>query len=174
MQDGLVRDIIEKPRRQQIPSYQDTSRALTAPSLYALSQRILDYVPQVTLSSRKEREFPDALRLMIADGGKVGGQIVEERMTLTRREDLLAINRHFLQATPGRALIEADIPASVSIVPPVLIEAGAQVGPKCTIGPEVYLEAGSRVHEEAVVRRAVVLRGASVGANQFIDESVID
>jgi NDP-sugar pyrophosphorylase family protein len=173
MRKGLVEDIIEKPLPQQIPSYERDSKALTAPSLYVLSHRILDYLPRVTVSSRGEREFPDALRLLIAHGGKVGGQIVEERMTLTRREDLLAINRHFLRTHPNRAAIEADIPADVSVVPPALIEAGAQVGPKCKIGPEVYLENGSTVYREAIVRRAVVLRGASVGAKQVIDESVI-
>jgi len=173
MRKGLVQDIIEKPRHQQIPSHGRGSRALTAPSLYVLSKRILDCLPKVRLSSRREREFPDALRLLIADGGTVGGQIVETRMTLTRREDLLAINRHFLKTTLDRAAIEADIPADVSVVPPVLIEGGAQVGPKCKIGPEVYLETDSRIHREAVIRRAVVLRGASVEANQFIEESVI-
>lgn len=173
MRNGLVQDIIEKPHRQQIPSYNRDSKALIAPSLYVLSRHILDYLPKVTLSSRREREFPDALRLLIADRGKVGGQIVEERMTLTRREDLLAINRHFLQSTPNRAAIEADIPADVSVAPPVLIEAGAQVGARCKIGPEVYLETGSRVDREAIVHRAVVLRGASVEAEKLIDESVI-
>jgi len=173
MRNGLVREIIEKPRPQQIPSYEKDSKALTAPSLYALSHTVLDYLPEVTLSSRGEREFPDALCLLIADGGKVGGVVLEERMTLTRPEDLLAINRHFLQTAPDRALVEANIPTDVRLVPPVLIEAGAQVGPKCEIGPEVYLEAGSSVQREAVVRRAVVLRGGSVGASQSIDGSVI-
>jgi bifunctional UDP-N-acetylglucosamine pyrophosphorylase/glucosamine-1-phosphate N-acetyltransferase len=173
IRDGLVQDIIEKPSPEQIPAYHGAKKALTAPSLYVLSHCILDYLPRVKASSRREHEFPDALRLLIADGGKVGGQVVEERMTLTRREDLLTINRHFLQSTPGLAVIDADTPPSVKVVPPVLVEASAKIGPGCEIGPEVYLEAGATVREEAVVRRAVVLRGASVAVNQFVDESVI-
>lgn len=170
---GLVQQIIEKPSPGQIPSRRGASKVLTAPSLYVLSRCILDYLPKVSVSSRREREFPDALRLLIADGGKVGGQIVEERMTLTRREDLLTINRHFLQSTPDLAVIDADIPSSVNVVPPVLIERSAKIGSRCEIGPEVYLEDSATVCKDAVVRRAVVLRGASVAANQCVDKSVI-
>jgi NDP-sugar pyrophosphorylase family protein len=173
MRDELVQDIIEKPLPEQIPSHEKDSEALTAPSLYSLSHRILDYLPKVKLSSRGEREFPSACRLLIADGGKVGTQVVEERMTLTHPNDLLAINRHFLQTTLGRAVIRADIPADVSVVAPALIEAGAQVGHGCEIGPEAYLETGSRVHEGTIIRRTIVLRDASVGPHQLIDESVI-
>jgi NDP-sugar pyrophosphorylase family protein len=173
MQDGLVTDIIEKPHPEQIPSGDGDSGALTAPSLYALTDRILDYLPEVRLSPREEREFPDALRLVIADGGKVGGRVVSSRMTVTQPEDLPAVNRHFLRGDRCSAVVEADIPSNVTIVPPVRIEAGARVGPGCEIGPEAYLETGCTVREGATIRRAVVLRGASVEANQLIDESVI-
>lgn len=173
VEDGLVRDIIEKPRVEEIPSYKGCPQALSAPSLYALTPLILDYVPEVPLSPRRERKFADALRLLIADGGKVGGQLVRDRVTLTHPEDLLAINRHFLRDDPDCATIEAEIPPDATIVPPVRIEAGVQVGPMCRIGPEAYLERGCSVQQEAVIRRAVVLRGALVEAQRLVDKSVI-
>ncbi|MFO7743200.1 MAG: NDP-sugar synthase [Anaerolineae bacterium] len=173
VEDGLVTDIAEKPAANQIPSYGGHLRALSAPSLYALTPLILDYVPRVPLSRRNEREFPHALRLLIADGGRVGGQLVKDRMTLTHPRDLLDINRHFLRAAPEAAVIRPQIPPDATVVPPVRIEAGAQVGARCRIGPEVYLETGCSVQRGAVVRRAVVLRGASVKAQQVVDGSVI-
>jgi NDP-sugar pyrophosphorylase family protein len=173
MQDELVTNIIEKPHPEQIPSGDGDSGALSAPSLYALTDRILDYLPQVGLSPRQEREFPDALRLLIADGGEVGGRVVSSRTTVTQPEDLLVINRHFLRGDRCSAVVETDIPSNVIIVPPVRIEAGARVGPGCEIGPEAYLETGCTVREGTTIRRAVILRGASVEANQLIDESVI-
>jgi NDP-sugar pyrophosphorylase family protein len=173
MQGGLVQDIIEKPDPEQIPSAGSNSQVLSAPSLYVLSHRILDYLPEVRLSSRNEREFPDALRLLIANGGRVGGRVVSERMTLTHPEDLLTINRRFLRSDTGCAVVETDVPPDVTIIPPVRIEAGARVGPGCEIGPEAYLETGCSVREGATIRRAVVLRSASVGAHQLIDDSVI-
>lgn len=173
MQDGLVTDIIEKPHAEKIPSHTWHRGALGAPSLYAVSPETLDYLPNVWPSPRGEREFPEALRLLIADGGKVSGQLVAERMTLTYPKDLLAINGHFLGADPACAVIEADIPPDVTIIPPVRVEAGVRVGAGCRIGPEVYLEAECSIHRGAVIRRAVVLDGASVKANRIVDMSVV-
>jgi bifunctional UDP-N-acetylglucosamine pyrophosphorylase/glucosamine-1-phosphate N-acetyltransferase len=173
MQDDLVVDIIEKPHSEEIPSCSRGPKVLSAPSLYALSPQVLDYLDEVRLSPRNEREFPDALRLLIGDGGKVGGTLVKERMTLTHPMDLLAINRHFLRVDPERATVEAEMPSDVTIVPPVRIETGARVGSGCQIGPEVYLESGCTVHRGARIRRAVVLCGTKVEANQIVDESVI-
>jgi len=173
MSDGLVTDIIEKPKLTDVPSHGPRPEVLTAPSLYALSLRVLEYLPRVTSSSRQEREFPDALRLLIADGGRVGGELVENRMVLTHPTDLLVINRRFLRRAPSRVTVHGEIPPDVTIVPPVHIEAGAWIGGGCQIGPEVFLEKGCRVHKEAVVRRAVVLRNASVEANRLVEDTLI-
>jgi NDP-sugar pyrophosphorylase family protein len=173
LKDGFVTDIIEKPRLEEMPPYGEHRGALSAPSLYALSPRVLDHLPGVGASSRGEREFPDALRLLIEDGGKVGGQLVEDRMTLTHRDDLLAINRHFLWSDPASAIIETDLPRDVTVALPVRIEAGAKVAPGCHIGPEVYLETGCSIGARAVVRRAVVLHGASVKADRIVEDSSI-
>jgi glucose-1-phosphate thymidylyltransferase len=171
--DGFVTDIIEKPRPEEIPSSGEHQEALGAPSLYTVSSGILDYLPRVAPSCRGEREFPDALRLLIEEGGLVGGQLVEDRMTLTHRDDLLAINRRVLRSDPACALIETDIPRNVTVTPPVRIEAGVSVGPGCHIGPEVYLETGCTIRAGAVLRRAVVLRGASVEADRIVEDLVI-
>jgi NDP-sugar pyrophosphorylase family protein len=94
-------------------------------------------------------------------------------MTLTHRDDLLAINRRVLRSDPACALIETDIPRNVTVTPPVRIEAGVSVGPGCHIGPEVYLETGCTIRAGAVLRRAVVLRGASVEADRIVEDLVI-
>lgn len=170
--DGLIQDIIEKPSAGEIPQ-REGGNALTAPSLYSLSLQIVRYLARVNPSARGEYEFPDALRLLIDDGGAVGGVHVEERMTLTEPDDLLAINCHFLHHDPGSAVIEAQIPADVTIVPPVRIENGVRLGSRCEIGPEVYLESGSSVRERAIVRRAIVLQDGVVKEGQFVDRRVI-
>ncbi len=173
MEDGLVTDIIEKPNLTDIPSYSSCSSVLTAPSLYALSTPVLAYLAHVRYSSRGEREFPDVLRLLVSDGGRVGGELVDDRMTLTHPQDLLVINRRFLRRTPDRAIVHAEMPRDVTITPPVHIEAGVRVGTECSIGPEVFLERGCRVREGAVVRRAVVLRSGSIAANQLVDDTLV-
>lgn len=89
-------------------------------------------------------------------------------MTLTCPADLLALNRYFLRHDPTCATIEAGLPGDTTIIPPVRIEAGVELGPGCRIGPEVCLEACSRVGAGATLRRAVVLRGAVVAAGAVV------
>lgn len=173
LQDGRVTDIIEKPHLEAVPRYERAHEALGAPSLYALSTRVLDYLRKVPVSPRGEREFTDALRLLIDDGGDVSGQIVSARMTLTRPRDLLSINRHFLRHNPAYAAVEADLPADVTVTPPVRIEAGAEIGEGCRIGPEVYLEDRCRIAPRAVVRRTVVLRTGAVDSGAVIEDAVV-
>jgi NDP-sugar pyrophosphorylase family protein len=173
VEDRRIANIIEKPRLEEMPSYGNCQKALSAPSLYALSPRVLEYLSAVTPSSRGERDFPDALRLLIEAGGRVGGQLVEDRMTLTYPDDLLVINRYVLHSDPTCATIETTMPDNVIITPPVRIEAGTTVGSRCRIGPEVYLETGCSLGPSAVVRRAVVLRSGVVEAGQMVSETVI-
>lgn len=172
LQDRWVTNIIEKPRPEEIPSYGERTEALAAPALYVLSNRVLDCLPRVLCSLRGEREFPEALRLLIEDGGRVSGLLVQERMTLTEPTDLLAINGHFLHHDPTCATLEVNPPNNTSILPPVRVEAGVELGTGCRIGPEVYLEAGCHVGAGVVLRQAVVLRGATVKAGAIVEETV--
>jgi NDP-sugar pyrophosphorylase family protein len=94
-------------------------------------------------------------------------------MTLTDRDDLLAINRDVLWSDPASAIIETGLPRDVTVALPVRIEAGADVAPGCKIGPEVYLETGCSIGAGTVVRRAVVLHGASVKADRIVEDLVI-
>ncbi len=171
--DGLVKDLVEKPSRGQVSCEVPTSEVLIAPSLYALSARILDHLPMVSQSARGEYEFPDALRLLIGSGGVVGGQLVEERMTLTGPSDLLEINRYFLRSNPRAAIVETTLPPHTTICPPVCIEAGARIESGCRLGPEAYLESGCSVRQGSTISRAVILRGGSVVADQLVEEAVI-
>lgn len=173
LEDSLVVDIIEKPDPDEMPSYGRPGKALSAPSLYALSSQVLDYVARVTPTARGEREFPDVLHLLIADGGEVGGQTVGSRTTLTTPHDLLALNCQVLRDHPACATVEVKIPGDVTIVPPVRIEAEADVASGCHIGPETYLEGGCRIGHGAVMRRSVVMRGGWVKPNCVVEESIV-
>jgi len=173
LESGLVSNIVEKPSVATVRAQSTPRGALCAPALYALSQRVLDHVSHVPPSARGECEFPDALNRLVAAGGLVGGKLIEERLTVTDQHDLLVINRRFLRRDPACATIESELPGNVTVTPPVRIEAGASVDTGCRIGPEAYLEAGCRVQSGAVLRRAVVLNGATVLAGQIVDEAIV-
>ena len=167
VQDGRVTRIVEKPRPEDAPS------DLGVPFLYVFSARVLDYLPQVAVSPRGEREVQDALRMLIEEGGVVGGRLMPWRMTLTRPADLLALNRHFLRRDPACATVVPEFPIDVRTFPPVRIEAGVELGSGCRIGPEVYLETGACVGKGATLRQAVVLQGANVGSGAVVEQVVL-
>jgi UTP--glucose-1-phosphate uridylyltransferase len=166
-EDGRVTRLVEKPRAEDAPS------DLGVPALYALSTRVLDYLPLVPVSPRGERDFPDALRLLIDDGGAVKGAMVAWRMTMTRPADLLALNRYFLRRDLSSATLEIEVPDGVEIVPPVRIESGVELSAGCCVGPEVYLEAGARVGASATLRGCAVLRGAAIAAGAVVEGQIL-
>ena len=167
-------DIVEKPEPDQVPESPGSDLALIAPSLYAVTADILPYLDRLSASPRGEFEFTSALRLLIADGARVGGLLVDRRLTLTRQEDLLALNLHFLNNARDRRVVRALVPSDITVLPPILIEEGAIVGRGSTVGPSAYLEGGCRVAPGAVVRRCVILRGGLVDPNQVVDGAVVD
>ncbi len=162
-----VTSLVEKPRLEEAPS------DWGVPALYALSTGVLDYLPRVPVSARGERDFPDALRLLIADGGRVEGVPVPWRLTLTKPADLLALNRRVLRRDPARVTLPSGLRGDVEVHPPVHIEAEVGLGGGCRIGPEVYVEAGADVGAGAVVRRSVVLRDGRVPSGAVVEDEVI-
>jgi NDP-sugar pyrophosphorylase family protein len=167
LENDRVTGIVEKPRPEEAPS------DLGSVALYALTPRVLEWVHRVPISPRGEREFPDALRLLIEDGGAVGAVVVASRMTLTSPDHLLALNRRFLRDDPTCAIVEANLPPGVVLAPPVRIEEGVRVGRGCRIGPEVYLEGGCQVGKGSALREAVVLRDAMVPPGSSVRGKVV-
>jgi bifunctional UDP-N-acetylglucosamine pyrophosphorylase/glucosamine-1-phosphate N-acetyltransferase len=140
--------------------------------LYAFAQRFLDYLPQVRVSPRGEREIVSAIQASISDRCRVGFVLADWRLHLTHEFDLLAINRHFLQEGRDTHIL-SEIPASVHIVPPVRIDPKVSVGQTATIGPNVYLESGSTVGQGATLNDVVVLTGAIVPATENCHDQIV-
>lgn len=161
-----ITGIVEKPSPAEAPS------DLGVPALYVLSVRCLEYLSRVPCSPRGEFEFPDVLRLMIENGGEVSGVEVGGRITLTQPADLVALNREFLRREE-HLRVPPEVEGQVSVIPPVYIERGVTIGEGCTIGPEVYLEAGCSVGECSVLRRCVVLRGASIAPHTVLEDIAV-
>jgi NDP-sugar pyrophosphorylase family protein len=166
--------IIEGDRIVAIEEKPETPRgSYAAIMLYAFAQQFLDYLPQVKVSARGEREIVSGIQAALRDGHSVGYVITDWRLHLTRELDLLSINKQFLDE--GRdAHILSEIPGSVQIIPPVRIDPKVSVGQLARIGPYVYLESGATVSQSAVLRDTVVLAGATVGAYEECYGQIID
>jgi glucose-1-phosphate thymidylyltransferase len=167
MQGPWVRRIIEKPSLDRAPSN------LASLPLYIFSNDILGYLPSLQPSSRGEYELQDAIQRLVDNHDQVMGLPLNHRLTLTRPDDLLAINRHFLAEDPELMATNIETFTGLEVTSPVMIEPGVEMGAGCRIGPYVYLEKGAKIGSQAHISNAVVLREASIEPSAVICDRVI-
>jgi len=156
MEENSVIRIVEKPSPAEAPTN------IASLPLYVLPPAILNYLDEVPLSPRGEYEIQDAIQMLIDQGKKIKGVFTEERLDLTKPEDLLSINLRYLAQGRDAEIASAALKADTKIIPPVRIEEGITIGEDCTIGPYVYLERGCELGPRVRIREAVVLRGTKV------------
>jgi bifunctional UDP-N-acetylglucosamine pyrophosphorylase/glucosamine-1-phosphate N-acetyltransferase len=168
MEADLVVQIVEKPSLEEAPS------DIASVPLYCFRQRLLDYLPEVKPSRRGEIELQDAIQALICQDGNVRGVHVSSRMDLTKPEDLLRINQHYLTNGFSTGPISDCEPGKdTEIVPPVYYERNVEIGEHCQLGPNVYIEHSSTIGDHVTLRNAVVLRERQVFSGAEISGQVI-
>lgn len=168
MDGPWITRIVEKPTPEEAPSN------ISSLPLYVFSTRILAYLPEVAPSPRGEYELQDAIQMLIHQEGRVGGVMVERRLTLTNAADLLALNREYLMHGDGRPQLEPyTVGPDTQLITPLYIERGTVIGTGCAIGPNVYIERDCRIGDRVTLRDAVVLRGATVTDGAIVVDQVI-
>jgi NDP-sugar pyrophosphorylase family protein len=168
LNDVWVTRIVEKPKPEEAPSH------ISSLPLYAFTPQILEYLPDVPLSSRGEYELQDAIQMLIDRKGRVGSILIERRLTLTNAADLLALNREYLTHGDGRPQLEPHtVGVRTQLITPLRIEQGTIIGEDCVVGPNVYIERDCRIGDGAVLRNAVVLRGVTVPSGVIVENQVL-
>jgi NDP-sugar pyrophosphorylase family protein len=168
MDGPWIKRIVEKPLPGQAPS------GISSLPLYCFSPRILDYVPDVRLSTRGEYELQDAIQMLIDRAGRVGGVMCRRRLTLTNAADLLALNHHYLtQGVDRPQLAPQTVGPNTQLITPLHIEKGTVIGGSCVIGPNVYIERDCRIGEGVTVRNAVILRRAILPDRTTVADQVV-
>jgi len=160
--------IVEKPSPENAPS------ATVSLPHYVFSPRLLGLLPSVDLSPRGEYELQDAIQGLIDDGGAVIGVRADRRFQVSSPQDLLTLTRRLFSNDPEAGQVDATpVGRGTTIVEPVRLERGVELGDGCEIGPEVYLESGSHIGRGAVVRRSIVLRGGRVARGASVEDRVV-
>ena len=168
MDGPWITRIVEKPTPEEAPSN------ISSLPLYVFSNRILAYLPDIAPSPRGEYELQDAIQMLIQREGRVGGVMVERRLTLTNAADLLALNCEYLMHGDGRPQLEPHtVGPDTQLITPLYIEQGTVIGTRCVIGPNVYIERDCRIGDGVALRDAVVLRGATVADGETVVDQVI-
>jgi dTDP-glucose pyrophosphorylase len=168
LEEDRVTGIVEKPSPDEAPSN------ISSTPLYVFSTRILNYLHQVSISPRGEYELQDAIQMMIDDGHAMRGLFLQNRLTLTTDEDLLAINLHFLKHEAEGFQNEAlQIGQRTLIVEPVCIEQEVVIGSNCTIGSGVYIEKNACIGDWVEMENVVVLQGAVISDKSTFRHQVV-
>jgi len=165
LKDGKIERIVEKPRIEEAPSN------IGSLPFYVFSRRLLDYLPEVKPSPRGEYELQDAIQMLIEREGHVTGVFTSHRDEITRVDDLLTLNRSFLNGNDTVGSPEGIDP-SVTILPPVSIAEGTVIDADCTIGPCVTIEESCHVKTGSHIEDAIILRNSVVPAGSHVKSEV--
>jgi NDP-sugar pyrophosphorylase family protein len=168
LEGDQVTRIVEKPKLDDAPS------DIASLPLYCLSQKILDYLPEVPLSPRGEYELQNAIQMLIDRHGNARGLMTPSRLSLTRPADLLVINRHFL--INGNTLPQLQpqtVGPNTKLITPLHIEIGTVIEENCCIGPNVYIERDCRIGADSVIKDAILLREAVVAQGSQVVDKVV-
>jgi glucose-1-phosphate thymidylyltransferase len=157
-----VRRIVEKPKPEEAPSN------ISSLPLYVFSPAILEMLAWVQPSPRGELELQDAIQLLIERTGRVMGVLTDTRQQVTDAADLLSLNLHMLNADPAQCICASPLPFDVTLIAPVVIEDGVEIGGGSVIGPGVYIEQGVHIGAGARLQDTLILRGAEVAAGQHV------
>lgn len=158
-----IQRIVEKP------SPDATISNIASIPLYGFSLHFLDFLHRVKPSKRGELELQDAMQMMIAETNGIHGKMLSGRLTVTDTRDLLALNLHYLHQQQNAI---DNLPGGVTFIQPCLIEKDSIFSDGCIIGPNVLVEAGAKIGKGAIVKNAVILRGANVPDGEIVENLV--
>ncbi len=178
LSSGLLKRIVEKPKRGEEPSN------LIVAGAFLLSQSIFDHLMDVTLSPRGEIELTDALTLAASRGERVGVVTISPWVDAGRPLDFLLAQKYLLndvisgeRTPPSGYTLEGDILISSTGV----VEDSELDGPsviagslrKSTLGPYSYLETGSGAYRSKIMN-SIVMTGSSVLDSLVTDSLITD
>ena len=163
--DGAVTEFVEKPSPRPDRHAQHLRRRLRARALGARPARArparLDRARRLPAARRRR---PLRLRRARATGSTSGRPSATSRRTFD-----------ILEGTVGTAVAERAwatatcassrrVENAGRIIPSALVESGCRIGDGARIGGRVVLERGVTVGANTTIERAVVMRGAEIGA----------
>ena len=160
---GYVTRLIEKP--------QDIANNLVVVGFYYFqsAERLIAAIEeqmrrQITL--KNEFFLADAVNLMLDEGAKMVTKKVDVWLDAGTPESVLETNRYLLDHGRGNAEEPCGEREGVTIIPPVFIDASAQIE-SAVIGPHVSIGAGCQL-------RQVIIRDSIIGEGTHIEDMMME
>ncbi|MDH5405816.1 MAG: NDP-sugar synthase [Candidatus Aminicenantes bacterium] len=167
IEKGRIRKIVEKPNKEEV-----FSRIISLP-FYLFPWEILSFILQTPLSPRGEFELQDAIQWLIDSGFNVQGVLTAERHNLTTLNDLILINRIYMEKYHQNLSPDRRRWKKVTIIDPVYIAPEVEIGEGSEIGPWVVVGRGCGIGRRVKLSESVVIPGAVVGDDLEVVHKVV-
>ena len=176
MEQGVVRDIVEKPK--------EAKGNIVNTGIYAFTKKIFGFI-------EAQLDIPDVLNSMIAQGYPVNAKEIDGTwLDVVYPWDILSLNAAVLRQIPAKlgGNIEAGVSlrGEVSVGKDTLIRSNSYIagpvviGDDCDIGPNVCILPATSIGNNVVIssfteiKNSVIGDDVDIGSGCIIQDSVID
>lgn len=184
IENGNIKNIVEKPKREEAPSN------LVNAGIYIFNKDIFDKIRETEISERGEYEITDSVSLQIEDNKKViGHKTSKDWIDVGRPWELIEVNEELIGKlkTEIKGTVEAGVvihgevfldEGSV-IKAGVYIEGNVYIGKNCDIGPNSYIRGntyfGDNVHvgNAVEIKNSIIMENTNVSHLSYVGDSVI-
>lgn len=184
IENGNIKSIVEKPKREEAPSN------LVNAGIYIFNKDIFDKIRKTEISERGEYEITDSVSLQIKDNKTViGHKTSKDWIDVGRPWELIEVNEDLIGKlkTEIKGTIEdgAFIYGEVfldegSVIKAgVYIEGNVYIGKNCDIGPNSYIRGntyfGDNVHvgNAVEIKNSIIMENTNVSHLSYVGDSVI-
>lgn len=184
IENGNIKNIVEKPKREEAPSN------LVNAGIYIFNKDIFDKIRETKISERGEYEITDSVSLQIEDNKKViGHKTSKDWIDVGRPWELIEVNEELIGKlkTEIKGTVEAGsvihgevfLDEGSVIKAGVYIEGNVYIGKNCDIGPNSYIRGntyfGDNVHvgNAVEIKNSIIMENTNVSHLSYVGDSVI-
>ena len=184
IENGNIKNIVEKPKREEAPSN------LVNAGIYIFNKDIFDKIRETEISERGEYEITDSVSLQIEDNKTViGHKTSKDWIDVGRPWELIEVNEELIGKlkTEIKGTVEAGavihgevfLDEGSVIKAGVYIEGNVYIGKNCDIGPNSYIRGntyfGDNVHvgNAVEIKKSIIMENTNVSHLSYVGDSVI-
>lgn len=184
IENGNIKNIVEKPKREEAPSN------LVNAGIYIFNKDIFDKIRETEISERGEYEITDSVSLQIEDNKTViGHKTSKDWIDVGRPWELIEVNEELIGKlkTEIKGTVEAGavihgevfLDEGSVIKAGVYIEGNVYIGKNCYIGPNSYIRGntyfGDNVHvgNAVEIKNSIIMENTNVSHLSYVGDSVI-
>lgn len=184
IENGNIKNIVEKPKREEAPSN------LVNAGIYIFNKDIFDKIRETEISERGEYEITDSVSLQIEDNKTViGHKTSKDWIDVGRPWELIEVNEELIGKlkTEIKGTVEAGavihgevfLDEGSVIKAGVYIEGNVYIGKNCGIGPNSYIRGntyfGDNVHvgNAVEIKNSIIMENTNVSHLSYVGDSVI-